>query len=207
MTSLADKFPDFLNEILNEFTCYFAGSSLIHDVYFPEEDWGERDYDVWCSKINFDKINLKLCKEGNVPIRMEYFKKAEKYQKTIAISEYKIQNKKLQLINIGNNVFNFTEFDFSFLQCYYDGKKIHTHNQYEPHLKIGTISRTDKNTQERIIKYQKRGFHFLNLCFGCFKNMTQQNFTEEVNYFLCHYCCQNTFVNLPEVNYQKIISI
>lgn len=205
--SIADKLPDFINEILNEYKCYFAGSSLIHDVYFPDENWGERDYDIWCDNENFDKINLKLCTSGNVPIRMEYFKKIGDYQKSIAISEYNFENKKLQLINIGNNKFSCYDFDFTFLRCYYDGKNFK--HYYEEHLKnkVGFIERFDNNSINRIDKYVKRGFKFLNLCFYCLKNENQINnrdYSEKK--FFCRNCFNDNFNSLSLENELRIIS-
>ena len=229
-----EKFPPLVNLLLQKFNLVFSGSSLIHDLYFPTEHWGKRDYDLWCNSENFNDVNRYLCMNGNVPIKMLHlgnkFCEIKSKRKTmidrrrrmyvnfdlVGLSEYMVDGIKLQFINYGNRdciqeLIN--SFDFSFLQVFYDGKNLYySNNPEDSSNKIGFINNNFK--RERLEKYKNRGFKFTNLCFNCDKYKTADS-----HRILCSNCLNQIkfdsankfialekFINIPKIE-EKINSL
>ena len=185
------NFPVIVNQLLTNDGVIFGGSSLIHDVYFREEDWGERDYDLWCLNSQYFKMQNHLRKENCKKIKEERYENRYGRLKINGICEYiyKIDDTtkiKIQLINVGNDFSLMVKnLDFTFVSVIYDGKKIKFFNTIEKEIieKKGNVliyrnngctcdrckrtSEISEKTAKRIEKYQKRGFTFFNLCQFC----------------------------------------
>ncbi len=130
------NFPPIINEILEKYmgSVIFGGSSLIHDLYFQEEDW-VRDYDLWCNSNAFKKIVITLSRmELCDKIKDDIFTKNNEYYGRFSLeglTEFVLPsgNKtiKVQLINVGN-ISNFSKIlesvDLSFNTVFYDGTKL-----------------------------------------------------------------------------------
>lgn len=127
----------------------FGGSSLIHDIYFKDEDWGKRDHDMWCLEDAYNSILQTLLKtKGVKQIATNDFEKNKYYGrfKIFAISDflYKEKGKKifLQLINIGRPSDKFykvlTNIDLSFNSVFYNGENIYFFHTTEEDVKNKT---------------------------------------------------------------------
>jgi len=129
-------FPDIINTILRENLggVIFGGSSVIHDLYFKEENW-DRDYDIWCLSSNYAKIKTELIVKWRCDnIKTEKYKRLEYYEifNPKEISEYNYKTEelkiKIQLINIGTLITTFTDMitniDLTFNTVFYDGLKL-----------------------------------------------------------------------------------
>lgn len=187
--------PIIINEILQEENVIFGGSSLIHDIYFKEEDWGERDYDLWCTEHSYFKIQRKLrINEKCKKIKEETYNSKYSHLRINSLCEYSYKNDdetklKIQLINVGRNFkYMIKNLDFSFVSLIYDGTNLKFIFTTEQEIKekkgcilipnnngintcsCGMCMRNNDISQKtilRIKKYQKRGFTFLNLCTFC----------------------------------------
>ena len=184
-----ENFPEIIQKILSDNGVIFGGSSLIHDVYFPEEDWGERDYDLWCLKSSYSKIHSNLRRNKNAKkLKEEIFQYSHLKMEAIAEFKFNISENnsiKIQLINVGlsfDNMIN--NLDFSFISVLYDGTKIHflKTTKQEVLEKKGNVlifnnsscscgccpnEDITQKTINRILKYEKRGFTFQNICPFC----------------------------------------
>lgn len=170
-------FPKFVNEIVNlkPGKIFFGGSSLIHDLFFPRENWGKTDYDIWCSSSESELIK-------------EYFKPYHKIINDFVtqdcnikqVQRYKINNQRIQIIFVQNITKVFLKKNFSFNTVFYDGNKIYyfrtTENDvknkqgvylYHPLLNSDYSTKRELNYQTQ--KYLKRGFKIKNLCPKCNK--------------------------------------
>ena len=189
-----ENFPKIIKELLyNPKKIIFGGSSLIHDLYFQSEDWGERDYDLWCVSSEFFKLKHKLFKDKNCKkIKEETFKYSHLKMEGISEYLYKIsdeQSIKIQIINVGKSFeYMINNLDFSFISVIYDGENIHFLKTTEKEImeKSGNVLSTKTNfcscnlchtktdisakTIGRIIKYKNRGFTFQNICPFCPNN-------------------------------------
>ena len=173
--------PDFVNEILNlkPGKIFFGGSSLIHDLYFPDEEW-KRDYDIWCHSSEFKLIKDYLQKSNYQNIATIENNYQDSNIKNI--ENYQVNQNILQIINVSQIKKIVDKIDFSFNTVFYDGIKLYfvkTSEEdiknkigeylYQPHLECSCYccQDTDKILNERINKYQSRGFTFKNFCPLC----------------------------------------
>ena len=130
------NFPPIVNKLLEISGIYFGGSSLLHDRYFPEERWNNRDYDLWCVGDSFNEAKRILKEERNCSKKSsQVFNHSESSYNMLPIqniTEYNWFNygKKilLQFICLKDepNVMDrlIKNIDLSFNSCYYDGKDI-----------------------------------------------------------------------------------
>ena len=141
-SNMGINFPNIIKTILSEYPqkAIFGGSSLIHDLYFPQENWGERDYDIWCMHSVYRKLLDKLRRNDNF-VRMEKVNQPIRIQDSKYYNSFKIKAIndiifsirpdeviKIQLIDIGSEL-NFdkvaTNIDLSFDSVFYDGNFIY----------------------------------------------------------------------------------
>lgn len=130
-------FPPIINELLHRYmgSVMFGGSSLIHDLYFREEEW-DRDYDLWCNSNAFSKIANSLSKmESCDKIKDDIYIKNNDYYGRFSsegITEFNLRSShsisiRIQLINVGN-LTNFSRIlesvDLTFNTVFFDGTKL-----------------------------------------------------------------------------------
>ena len=72
------SFPDIINQFLDKYkgNIIFGGSSLIHDLYFPEEKW-ERDYDLWMNSSTYISLRSHIRKIGLKKIKESAYENGE----------------------------------------------------------------------------------------------------------------------------------
>lgn len=186
--------PSFVNEILNLNLgkIFFGGSSLLHDLYFPQEQWKNRDYDIWCHSSEFKLIQkyLQQKKINKIENNQNYY-----HDNNIKnIENYQIENNILQIINVNKIKNIISKIDFSFNTVFYDGLKLYFIKTFEEEVKnkIGYFLyqpelenrcvcciRNDNNLQNRFEKYSERGFKFENICPLCLTNPNKKILTLE----------------------------
>lgn len=216
-----DGLPNIVKFITNKWhgKLIFGGSSLLHCLYFNNEDWGEKDYDIWSCTCIIDEILIYLQsiqdKENiifeNPIICNNYF---QKYTGVNIIYNISFNGIKLQLLKLdkfycidhGPYKSFIDHIDFSFLKILYDGNmicyytkdinKVKEKKGTWEQLKIfkaeSTILKQFQKKEERILKYKNRGFIFENICNHC--NNNKCNFK--------HYTsCLNTLNELGNIDF------
>lgn len=227
--SKGEHFPQIILSLVERYKdkILFGGSSLIHDLYFPEEIWENRDYDLWCLSEIYDKIKRNFDKTPRaVKIKEESFTNESDYYgifKTVGITEYLYNESgkdlKIQLINIGSERSNLNNvmknIDLSFNSVFFDGERLIYIDTTEEQIKskLGRyLSKkflcdcsncrrqrvfTDKEKQ-RIEKYKKRGFSILNICSICNEN-AENTLIHSVYCFKKHLGIPNTTKNFFKI--------
>lgn len=206
-----NNFPKIVNEILDENfgKVFFGGGSLIHDLYFKEEDWGDRDYDIWCFHSSYKKVIRKMMHNINSrQIKNKEFKSYYGNFTIIGITEFLIYGIRLQIIDIGNvNSFDpiIRNIDLSFNTVMFDGKNLFFYltDQEKIISKKGyfiknefqcictkCVTHISEKAQERIKKYEKRGFQIMNVCSFC-EERHMSNFSSSLE-------CWKKFLDIEE---------
>jgi len=213
-----NNFPKIVNEILEENfgNVLFGGGSLIHDLYFKEEDWGDRDYDIWCFHSSYKKVVRKLMHNSH-KINKKELKSYYGNFTIIGISEFLINGIRLQIIDIGNvNSFEpiIRNIDLSFNSIMYDGKNLFFYltDQEKIISKRGFFIKNEsqcicrictgnipKKALDRIEKYEKRGFQILNVCSFC-KERHMSNVSSSLE-------CWKKILDIEQSNTLKIIEL
>jgi len=186
--------PPLVNEILRKYKnkAFFGGSSLLHDVFFPDEHWASRvDYDIWCKDDIYQNILSDIREKGLVNIHITKYNK--KYYEAFKIKEladfgFEIDRKQyiIQVINIGSSFYSLIDkIDFTFNTVLYNGEDLIFFRTTEAdvlqkrgELQVDVITNRctceeckDKKVSQkqinRICKYQARGFEITNFCPFC----------------------------------------
>lgn len=212
--------PSIINDILKIKGAFFGGSSLMHDIYFEEEDWGERDYDIWCSNNAFIQIHQFLTKSVNLlkisknVVNTGYYENFRIRRLREYIFSTSKGNIKIQLINVARRKFIdyvVEKIDFSFSTLIYDGENLLFFKTDEVSIKSkrGTVSgiveknscpcadckrrKLNSKNWNRIRKYINRGFTIENICMLCYPhNIHIISLKDCMN---CIYNEKNFFVN------------
>ena len=198
-----NSLPKLVKNILTNFNLFLSGSSLVHDRYFPEEVWVNRDYDIWGSK---EEINdtINYVKTMNPNVSCEYIFAGElfmNYSHVRSIVNIKIDDLKLQFLEFAtnktiNDIVN--NIDFTFLKLYFHKGEIYYFvNEENIVNRVGDIciknnisASIPKNSklETRIQKYRFRGFSFNNICKCCF-----QCLSPNINHYIG--CIRNKLAN------------
>ena len=179
----------------------FGGSSLIYHLYFDDEDWGERDYDIWSDHKTIDEIldyiNDNYDKNDYIISEILCNNSFQSYSNIDIIYNITYKNYIIQLLKISKDIGIsklVLNIDFSFLNVKYDGNKIYFFDEenYEDMKKKIGIVYSDNNYRKvknyhRIKKYQERGFIFKNLCPHC-------NLIINPNIEHYQFCLSRTFI-------------
>ena len=179
-----DSLPKNVKNILDNNDLFLTGSSLIHDHYFLNENWEDRDYDIWGNR---DDINAAIdyLKKTNDNIEIEELDDKEseyKYEFLISsIKNVKCGDLLIQFLEfyLGTDIYYVIEnTDFSFLKLYYHKNYIYYFvDENDIKQRVGTISKKYSKTSmdptnkimQRVKKYHFRWFNFTNLCKSCHK--------------------------------------
>ena len=156
--------PDIVKFITKKWNgkLIFGGSSLLHHLYFSDEDWGEKDYDLWSCTCVIDEILIylqsmqdkdKIIFEDPI-ICNNYF---QKYTGVNIIYNINFNDIKLQLLKLdkfycidqGPYKAFIDHIDFSFLKILYDGNMVcyYTHDLNKVKEKKGTWIQLNKFTE------------------------------------------------------------
>lgn len=171
--------PNLVKNVLKNSDLFFGGSSLLHDRYFPNEIWENRDYDIWGKendieeaveniKNNYKNINIEFVQFNNNVID---------YSNISYIINIKIDDLHIQFLELapGKTIKNIIDnCDLSFLKMYYHNDYIYYFTDEDEILQRKGSVNVDLNMilqnsklDNRITKYKTRWFSFTNLCVCC----------------------------------------
>ena len=183
-----DGLPKIITKITTKWNgkMIFGGSSLLHLLYFKDEDWGNKDYDIWSCTCVINEMLLYLQLFDNIKIeKLVCSKYFSKYAGVSIIHNVYYDDLKIQLLILdkfyciqkGSNNNFVQNIDFSFLRILYDGNRIcyYVNDLDKVKAKKGKWIQGTSNTPKskwdnkklRIDKYIDRGFTFENICNFC----------------------------------------